>query len=407
MSPTVSKQIFLATAARFLSTFGSGLLSFAIGLYVLSASKSALWFAITQILPPLIALLFSRKIGTLIDHTRHKPILIISQSTNVIIASLYLLLFINSASHRVILFGSLTVILLNAITNTFTQTTYQASVIQIVGNHDVQRLNSLEQSGNSIAQILAPTIGATLFAVSGITFVLAFRVILSIGVIIFLVLLSFSREQGTNTNNPETNDGKINLATILHSPLFAYSVLASVAINLVVALVSTGLPLLMMHTLSFSSQQYGYVETASGFGTFIAGLVLAKTHNFAKPIATSAKAMVLLGSMVAVFGTVSLLSLQSTISFTTFIVVATIYGFSLSLMEIPMSTYMQTNIPINIQGQVFSFMFGASQTAMPLGVIIATMLAQQLGAGLLIAGVLIIIYIATVYLQIGRKIVTA
>lgn len=333
--------------------------------------------------------------------------MIISQSTNVIIASLYLLLFINSASHRVILFGSLTVILLNAITNTFTQTTYQASVIQIVGNHDVQRLNSLEQSGNSIAQILAPTIGATLFAVSGITFVLAFRVILSIGVIIFLVLLSFSREQGTNTNNPETNDGKINLATILHSPLVAYSVLASVAINLVIALVSTGLPLLMMHTLSFSSQQYGYVETASGFGTFIAGLVLAKTHNFAKPIATSAKAMVLLGSMVAVFGTVSLLSLQSTISFTTFIVVATIYGFSLSLMEIPMSTYMQTNIPINIQGQVFSFMFGASQTAMPLGVIIATMLAQQLGAGLLIAGVLIIIYIATVYLQIGRKIVTA
>lgn len=73
------KQIRKAVTSDFIGSFSSSLFNFAIGLYILKMTGSAMTFGTTLLIGPLIGIVFSPLIGYVSDHYENKHVMIPSQ----------------------------------------------------------------------------------------------------------------------------------------------------------------------------------------------------------------------------------------------------------------------------------------------------------------------------------------
>ncbi|GEO63861.1 hypothetical protein LNA01_10440 [Companilactobacillus nantensis] len=183
-----------------------------------------------------------------------------------------------------------------------------------------------------------------------------------------------------------------------------YAIIMSIGVNIFLAISNIALPFLMVHILKFTNGQYGLQQTMVGVGSILAGAFLSMGKNISKPVRVSMIAMINISISLMIFGITGIVNISHLFSLVVFLTVSTIMGASLVAMEIPMSTYMQASVPKNIQGKVFSFVFGASQIAMPVGTIIGTVFVYSPFILLIISGVLMAVFVTFNYLKNGRSV---
>ncbi|MFC6175443.1 MFS transporter [Companilactobacillus huachuanensis] len=401
----IKKQIYLATSASFVSGFGNGMFSFAIDLYVLRKSSSPLWFAGTQIISPLIAFFLSRKIGNLIDKYPHKTILKWAYLCEFVVTMCYFfLLQLKIVMSKKFLITLVVLVFIN-ILNLVEQTAYQSSVINLVPGEKIQRLNSLQRLASSCSQIFSPALGAAIYSLLGIYNMISIRLV-TVVVSLFLILgidfqASVESEPDIESDTNESHNFKI-LEILRGNRVLLYAITMSIGVNIFLAISNIVLPFMMVHVLKFTNGQYGLQQTMVGVGSILAGIVLSLTKNIKNPIRMSMFAMINISISLMIFGSTGILKTPHLINLLIFFVVSIIMGASLVSMEIPMSTYMQSSIPKNIQGRIFSFVFGASQIAMPIGTIIGTVLVYKPFMLLVISGILMMMFVLINYWRNGK-----
>ncbi len=71
-----NRQIIKDFISSFISSLSGKAFNFSLGLMLLDQTKSAMSFGINMIIYPFVSLIFLVPIGNLVDHYRHKKILI-------------------------------------------------------------------------------------------------------------------------------------------------------------------------------------------------------------------------------------------------------------------------------------------------------------------------------------------
>lgn len=402
------KQIYLATSASLISGFGNGMFSFAIDLYVLRESSSPLWFAGTQIISPLIAFFLSHKVGDLIDKYPHKKILSLAYVSEVVVVLCYFFLLQLKVVMTIKFLLTLIVLVFLNIFNLVEQSSYQASVVNLVPKDRIQKLNSMQRLAASCSQIFSPALGASIYSLLGMHNMISIRIVT---VLISLILISMIDFYATASNESYvkekvTEHDNLKIREILKgNRVLLYAIIMSIGVNIFLAISNIALPFLMVHILKFTNGQYGLQQTMVGVGSILAGTFLSLIKSISKPVRVSMFAMINISISLVIFGITGIVNISHLFSLIVFLTVSIIMGASLVSMEIPMSTYMQASVPKNIQGKVFSFVFGASQIAMPIGTIIGTVFVYSPFVLLIISGVLMAVFVSLNYLKNGRAVV--
>ena len=407
----LSAQTIWLLIIKFTGGFGSGMLSFATGLYILHRTGSALGMGVSLITGPIISLLLTPFVGFVVDTFNHRKVMIAAQITT----SLGLLLFgftfqLWPAQYFAELIGLIVIL---QITDNFLSTTLTASLVQLFDSDELQKVNSLNQSVSSLASFLAPIIGAlvyTLISIDNFAFIEIGFELIALFTIMFLRFKNAIQEQkpqSTDASSTETvwQNFRAGFQYLRNQRLMRILIISSAAINFFFSAVNVGEPYFLVKTLKLSSTQYGITDSSLAVGMFLGGILLSLRKLKHHPVLISYLNIGFLSLVFIAVGIPEILNLSADINTIYFIALNTLNGIILVFINTPLGMYMQQLIPQHMQGRIFSLTSTISMLLMPLGTIVFGFLFDHLSALPIFAitGILLIIFTTSVVLTLSRQ----
>ncbi|OOR31813.1 MFS transporter, partial [Bacillus mycoides] len=173
------RNICLYVIGKTVSIFGSSIYSFALGLYVLQITGSALNFAITLILGTIPMIVMNPFAGVIADKVDKKKLVICMDLLN---GCLLIAVYIVSSNYGLNLFIIYATTFLMSVFTTFFGIGLEAAKPNIVSKEKLMSINSISKIIDSVSLILGPMLGGIIFAVldiktfiiiNGISFILS------------------------------------------------------------------------------------------------------------------------------------------------------------------------------------------------------------------------------------------
>ncbi|WP_260768962.1 MFS transporter, partial [Oenococcus oeni] len=211
--------------------------------------------------------------------------MIASQLGTIISLLLFALFFIEFPS---MYFVELVVLItLLAVSDGFLTTAVQASLAQLFGKDDLQRANSLNQSTSSLAEFLAPVLGAVVYTLISLDMFAYIEVGFETVALIAIIFLKFLKNskisdaedfQVADTESHIVSNFIEGLRFLWENKLYLVFSGSSGAINFFFATINIGLPFFLVDKLHLTNTQYGFTESAFAGGMFLSGLVLSRLN---------------------------------------------------------------------------------------------------------------------------------
>lgn len=419
----LSKQMIKMLIIKFAGTFGSGMLSFAIGLYILHRTGSALGMGVSMITGPIVSLVLTPFVGYVVDTMNHRKIMMIAQSAT----SLGLIAFglVFHAWPQQYYIELIALIVLLQVTDNFLSTTLTASLIQLFEGDELQQVNSLNQSITSLASFLAPIIGALVYTVVAIDTFAYIEVIFEVAALVGIMLLKYDQVAATDTTTDaeavavetEHEAGAVQAAEsvwqnfregfnyLRHQKLMLLMSFSSAGINVFFAALNVGEPFLLVTTLKLTNAQYGITDSAFAVGMFLGGILLSLINLKQHPIKVSYFFIGILSALLFVLGIPELTGWANGVNTIYYALMNGLFGVVLVFVNTPIASMMQQIIPQNMQGRMFSLSGTLSMMMMPLGTLIYGSVFDHTRAFpvFVVSGVLLLILTIGIVLTISRK----
>lgn len=410
MRAKVDGQLLKMLILRFTGIFGSSMLSFAIGLYILQETGSALSMGISLVTGPLVSLILTPFVGYIVDNKNHKKIMLLCQFAISVALALFALIFQLFPEHYYIELIFLVIVL--QITDNFFGTTIMASLVELFPEEKLQQVNSLTQSVSSVSTFLAPIMGSIIYSFISLGSFALLEIIFELvafGMILGLKFNPVIEEMGEKENNEVQGsiweNFREGFSYIRKEKLILIMMLTGSVINFFFAAINVGLPFVLVNVLHFSNSQYGLTESAFALGMFIGGIILSKITLKRHPMAISYLNLLVVALL--------LIAMSWPLLFSTTLVGQTVYffflnsflGIALVFVNTPINTFMQQVIPGKIQGRIFSLSMTLSMILMPMGTLFYGMLFDLLSPILIfiVSGIIIFIVTLSFYTFVKRK----
>lgn len=410
MRAKVDGQLLKMLILRFAGIFGSSMLSFAIGLYILQETGPALSMGISLVTGPLVSLILTPFVGYIVDNKNHKKIMLLCQFTISVALALFALIFQLFPEHYYIELIFLIIVL--QITDNFFGTTIMASLVELFPEEKLQQVNSLTQSVSSVSTFLAPIMGSIIYSFISLGSFALLEIIFELvafGMILGLKFNPVIEEMGEKENNEVQGsiweNFREGFSYIRKEKLILIMMLTGSVINFFFAAINVGLPFVLVNVLHFSNSQYGLTESAFALGMFIGGIILSKITLKRHPMAISYLNLLVVALL--------LIAMSWPLLFSTTLVGQTVYffflnsflGIALVFVNTPINTFMQQVIPGKIQGRIFSLSMTLSMILMPMGTLFYGMLFDLLSPILIfiVSGIIIFIVTLSFYTFVKRK----
>ncbi|MDN6257806.1 MAG: MFS transporter [Tetragenococcus halophilus] len=379
-------QIVKSILSNIINSLSNNMLSYGLGLMLLSQTNSAISFGIEMIVAPAAGVLFVIPIGNLVDKYKHKTVLIVSSLVRI----LFLVLFILSIDHFDGLYKMIPVIpfvAVNAICSNISTITYSASVHELVHSEKIQHLSSLTNVANSFSNIFAPVLGVSLYAIFG------FDIFILIGIlsssIAFLIMLSlrFHYQTKETSNNrkkepfSQIQDFKEGINYIKKRKLIIDIIVISMFLNFIFSSMNIGIPYIIETQLHIGTEPIGYLNTFNAVGLLSGSLFMnflpAKRGTFLKimiPVFSLGIEVLSLGTLFQNIGQLFSITLYGGI-------ISFFIGFSLAIIEVNNMVYLQKTITTEFLGRVMSILTTANRALLPIGSLIYTFLFDSIKFG--------------------------
>jgi MFS family permease len=175
------KTFFVILGGQVASMIGSGLISFALAVWIYDQTGQATPFAMTALFSILPRILLSPFAGAVSDRMNRKTIMLISDSLAglVTLATAVLLLTNNMQVWMIYVISCL-----DAVFGSFQQPAYAASIVMMVPKKQLTRANSMIQMGEAIQTILTPVLAGALVTTIGMSGI----IMIDIGTFLFAMV---------------------------------------------------------------------------------------------------------------------------------------------------------------------------------------------------------------------------
>ncbi len=174
------RTFFIIWLGQLTSMIGSGLIGFALSVWIFDQTGQATPFALTALFSSLPRILLSPVAGALADRWSRKKIMLISDSLAGVITLVTAVLLLNGNMQIWMVY---VISFFESVFAAFQAPAYSASVVMLVPKAQLTRANSMIQLGQALETILTPVLAGALFATIGM------RGIIMIDVITYLIAL--------------------------------------------------------------------------------------------------------------------------------------------------------------------------------------------------------------------------
>ena len=370
------RDFLLIWFGQLVSGVGSRLTSFALGLWVYQTTGSTTRFAmvfVAMAVPTLLLLPFA---GALVDRWDRRRTMIVCETVSaVVIGAMALLL----AFDRLDLWQVYIGVGVSAMTNTFLQPAYAASVPLLADREQLTRVNGLIQAGQGLSLVGGPALASILVSFIGIPGVLAVDALTFVVGAACIVLARVP-------NPPRDETGEANLLREAHEGWRYVSerpgLLGLLGISAVgsflFAIASIAITPLVLITVNQDERLLGLQMSLSCSGLLVGGLLITLWGSSRHKIHSMLGFSILSGLAIAVHGLAPSLTLLIVAGFLMFLTIPPAQAASMALW--------QTKVPSQILGRAMATLRMTSEAAVPIGFLLAGPLAEYVFEPLMMPG---------------------
>ncbi len=362
-------QIFiLIWFGQLVSLIGSGLTSFALGVWVYQRTGSVTQFALISLATTLPLIVISPVAGTLVDRWNRRWAMILSDSGAGLSTLMIVLLL--ATDHLEIWH----IYLATAISSSFSAfqwPAYTATTTLLVPKQHLSRASGMTQLRQAAAQLISPVLGGVLL----VTIQLQGVILLDFATFLFALFTLLSVRFPTAKT---TAAGKIGKGLLLRETAYSWTYITArpgllglliffAASNFLVGVVQV---LITPLVLSFASPGVlGSVLSIGGSGMLVGSLVMSTWGGPQRRMNTVFGFMLLLGLCILAAGLHPSASL--------FALAAFLFFFSLPIVNASSQVIFQRKVAPDVQGRVFALNGAIAGAAMPLAYVVAGPLADH------------------------------
>ncbi len=382
MAPTTASHGFRTFVVIWLgqavSTLGSGLTSFALGLWVYQQTGSVTQFALVALFASLPRILLSPLVGPLIDRRDRRWLMILSDSGA---AACTLIVALLLAADRLELWMIYGLTALSAAFGTVQWPTYSAVTTLLVPQRHLGRASGMVQVGGAVTDILAPTLAGALLGVIGLSGVILVDFATFLFAVLSLLIVRFPVVERDATGQPQARPGA--WADVLtgwryirsRQGLFALLIFAAV-VNFLWGSVGALLPPMV---LAFApAETLGVIISVAGIGMLGGGLWMSASGGPRRRLVGILGFELISGVCFILMGLRPLAVLVAVAALAAHLTIAVVSGCEQSIW--------QSQVPPGLQGRVFAFRQMITMSSTPLAYLLAGLLADRVFMPLLVEG---------------------
>ncbi|MGN4818983.1 MFS transporter [Bacillus cereus group sp. MYBK139-2] len=381
------RNICLYSIAKTVSLFGSSIYSFALGLYVLQITGSALNFAITLILGTIPMIVMNPFAGVIADKVDKKKLVV---CMDVLSGCVLITVYILSSDYGLNLFIVYTTTFLMTVLTTFFGIGLEAAKPNIVSKKRLMSLNSISKIIDSISLILGPMLGGIVFAVfdmktfiiiNGISFILSAISILFIN---FKLCEQYINEECSIREIKFIKDIKEGYSYLMERESLKNTFCILISLNFFLGFaVTVPLPYIINTVLNLSSKQFGMIQGTFPVGMIIGAMVVKKiTDRFSysyllKKLSSMLSVIMIISGIPVLFKS---FEVNDFVFVITYCVIMFFLGLMIALIDIPLIYFMQREIPDEYRGRVLSIGLSIGKMMQPIALALSGLLLNHIPA---------------------------
>ncbi|MBF4694987.1 MFS transporter [Fusibacter ferrireducens] len=390
-----SRNLILFITGKGFSVFGSSIYAFAISLYVLKMTGSALNFATSILLGIVPMIIFAPFAGILTDRFSKKGLIVFTDTLNgLLFLTLYTVSANSPLSLEIIYF---TTVLLSLFSTLF-MVSMEAAKPALVSAEKLLKINTLSKIIDSLSAILGPILGGIAFAIFDMRFFLLINAVSFLFSACTEMFFKFNTCLNFEKNKPKTSlwielkEGIYYLNASREIKKFT-SVFIFINFFLGFAL-QVPLPYIVNNVLMLSPRWYGMINGAFPVGLIAGALIVEKImsrFNYDKILLNMVWIMAACSITV---GVPLLISWPKEWIGILYLLIMFILGITIALIDIPIAYILQDILPEYIRGRILSLVASVVKIFLPLGLFLSGILIQSISVYYLpiLGGVLALLY---------------
>jgi len=342
-------------------------------------------------------MLFSLFAGVYLDRHSKKKIILLTQSTAMVLAGILTVLVLTGT----VAFWHIAVIaVLMGFVRTLDMPTRQSFMIELVGKHHLTSAIALNSVTFNLARIVGPAVGGILISQFGIGFCFLFNALSYMAVLISVFYINPRVIENTETVRKavllEIKEGLkyIRGKIILSRPLIVLGLVSLFAINFNILV-----PVLAKSVLGTDAQGFGYLLSALGLGSIIGALTVASaSHKIDR------KMMIRYGPYAI---SIAMIIIGLSVNFGMAVVFLILLGIANLMFFTSINSTLQLNSDSKYRGRVMSVYTMVFGGVTPFGNLFSGSVSDRWGgrAGFIICAVIVIVLVALIrfYMRDEKK----
>lgn len=375
-APRSMRTFFIIWGGQLVSIMGSGLTSFALGVWIFNKTGQATPFALTALFSMLPRILLSPLGGSLADRCNRRWLMILSDAAAALVtgAAAVLLYLGDLQIWHIYLMASI-----GSILGAFQEPAYMSSVTMLVPRQHLARASGMMQTASSLTMIVSPMLAGVLFGVIGLRGILVIDFVTCFFAVGALLLVRIPQPPVVETPGTRTDflsDARFGWRYLLQRRglmvMLLYFALVNFLLNLAMVLMA---PLVLSYG---DASTLGLVQAISGLGMLAGSIAISAWGG---PKDRIPAILIFLGTAGLGLGMAGVYPSA----------LATGGGLFLMMAMIPLASgcsqaIYQSKIEPGVQGRVFAIRGMITQSIMPLAFLLAGPLSDFVFESLLLEG---------------------
>lgn len=371
--PNWKRNFNIFLVGQFLSGITSMIVQYSIIWYLTMQTGSATILSIASILGMLPMIVLSPFVGGIIDRSHKKRLLIV---TDAVVAAFAVVLSIaGSISSEFPLWLVFVSLFMRALAQTFQQPTIQSSLPSLVPLNEITRANGLLGMIQSANFIIAPALGAFLYAIVPIQYLILLDVI---GFVLGAGMLLLTKLPDNHVNEDSTHflaDAKFGFNLLRSRRGLWITTLYGTLFTLFFMPVGSMFPLMTVQYFHGTVAQAGIVEVAWSAGMLFAGALIGIKKTWKDRVKPMITAVFVIGFATAA----AVLLPENSRGFWIFVGLNIIAGLAAPFFNTLLMAMIQESFPPETLGRVMGVMNSLMSISGPIGLIIAGPLGDKIG----------------------------
>ena len=410
------KNAILFYLGSLISIFGTAIYTFAISLYTLKITGSSISFSTTLILSILPIIILNPIVGVIADKFNKKKLVVTANLLNgVFLFIVYLISNWKGLSTGIIYLSTFVVTSINIIFDV----SIDSAIPNIVSKEKIVNINAGNRIIDSISSVLGPVFGGIAFAIFNIE---SFILINSISFLVSAVLDTLiDFKYNSNSELEEKSDENIAISKLNYFKEIAegFKYLISkryiieipaifIIFNFFISFsVTIPIPIILNNILKIPTKSFGLIQGAIPVGMIIGAFMVKniiakyKLNSIFSVTGIIISVNIILLSIPLFINTISNINIYVIY----YLVIMIFMGVCISLVDIPFSYTLQTNIEEEFRARSLSLTISIVKVVVPISYLISGVLLQSIEAYVVVlfGGISVLIVSTIFYKCISKK----